>query len=370
MNRRWTPEEAWEWWDKKTWLMGLNYVPSCQPGYNMWQEDTREEAMKVVLPELDLMQELGFNSVRLSLRMIWWVLDGEKHLDFMDEFFDECRKRGIGVVPILGNDCVNFGRPADPSFKRPHGPEKFDLGYHGGHASSPFMGGVEDMVGWSYWDDDEYRGLCYDWVRAMFKRFAKDPRIDIWDMWNEAGMSNRHGLSIPYLKKVFEIGRSYDPIAPLTACCWEYPEDYGVDMRAQIEEVQRVAIDLSDIVSFHCYLAFDKVQNTIKMLEREERPIMNTEWLHRIYDNFVQDQLPLYFEKKIGSYHWGLVAGNSQHYLPWDNIRGNRNLDYTRWQHDIIRQDGKTPYDPEEIALFKKYGAMKEKAGSGLQVRP
>ena len=369
MNRRWTPQEAWAWWDSRPWMMGLNYVPSCTPGYNMYQEDTREEAMKTVLPELDLMQEIGFNSVRLSLRLQWWVLDGDKNLDFLDELFEEFHKRGMGVVPILGNDCVGYGRPADINFHRPHGPEKFDLGFHSGHASSPFTGGTEQMYGWSHWDDDEYRKVCYDWVHAMMKRFSQDPRIDMWDMWNEPGMTNRGGLSIPYLQDVFEIARCYDPIAPLTACVWDYPDGYGVDKRAQLEEVARVAIDLSDIITFHSYLDFDKVQAEVRMLEREKRPIANTEWLHRIQDNFVQDNLPFYFEKKIGSYHWGLVAGNSQHYLPWDNIRNNPKLDYTRWQHDIIRQDGKTPYDPEEIALFKKFGAMKDQAGA-KEARP
>ena len=369
MNRRWTPEEAWEWWDKKEWIMGLNYVPSCMPGYSIWQEDTQEEAMKVVLPELDLMQEIGFNSVRMFFPMSWYVLDGDAYLDKIDELMGELKKRGIGIMPVLGNDCLPFGRPADPSFKRPVGPEKFDLGYHSGHAVSPFTG-EKERVGWTYWDEEEYRGLCIDWFNAMFRRFAKDPRVDIWDVWNEPGNSNRHGMSIPYLKQAFEIGRSYDPDAPLTAGCWDYPEGYGVDLTKQIQEIERVAIDLSDIISFHQYSNFTNVQNTIKMLERENRPMANTEWLHRIFDNFIQDQLPLYYEKKIGSYHWGLVAGNSQHFLPWEDIRGNHNLDYTRWQHDIIRHDGKTPYDPEEIELFKKYGAAKDKAGNGPQARP
>ena len=48
---------------------------------------------------------------------------------------------------------------------------------------------------------------------------------------------------------------------------------------------------------------------------------------------------------------------------------GNPALDYTRWQHDIIRQDGVTPYDPAEIKLFCEYGSRKNEAG-GKEVRP
>ena len=130
-------------------------------------------------------------------------------------------------------------------------------------------------------------------------------------------------------------------------------------MAAQLTEIERLAIDLSDIVSFHQYSNFPEVKATIAMLEREKRPMANTEWLHRIFHNTVEDNLPLYHDKKIASYHWGLVAGNSQHYLPWDDIKGRPDLDYTLWQHDIFRQDGVTPYDPREIELFRKYGAMK-----------
>ena len=80
----------------------------------------------------------------------------------------------------------------------------------------------------------------------------------------------------------------------------------------------------------------------------------NTEWLHRIWDNNLIDQLPLYHEKKIGSYSWGLVAGFSQHYLPWEWLKAARpDLDYTKWQHDLFHEDH-TPYDPAEIELIKK----------------
>ena len=80
---------------------------------------------------------------------------------------------------------------------------------------------------------------------------------------------------------------------------------------------------------------------------------MCTEWLNRIWDNFIQDDLPFFHDEKVGSYHWGLVAGKSQFYLPWDNIRSNKDLDFRRWQHDLVDVFG-TPYDPKELELFRE----------------
>mgnify|MGYP003293032930 CR=1 FL=1 len=98
----------------------------------------------------------------------------------------------------------------------------------------------------------------------------------------------------------------------------------------------------------------DDLKKCIKALEKEGRPLANTEWLHRILDNTIFDQLPLYHEKKIGSIHWGLVAGHGQFYLPWEWLKNERpDLDYSLWQHDLFYEDY-TPYNDKEIELFEK----------------
>ena len=366
MDRRWTKQEAWQWWNEREWLMGINYVPSCMPGWSIWQEDTLEQALRTVIPELDLMRDIGFNSIRIRLPFEIWAHEGDKFLDRLSFILSLLDERGMGMMARIFSDCVKFGRPDDITIPCPKGYEAWDKGHHGGHADSPFIG---DKVrrGWLYWDEPRYAALCEDFVYALAERFGRDRRIQIWDVWNEPGNSNRGGMSIPMMARTFEILREKDVMQPLTACVWRYPENYGRDMSVQISEIERFAIDLSDIVSFHQYSNIDDVKATIAMLEREGRPMANTEWLHRIQYNYVQDDLPLYYGKKIASYHWGLVAGNSQHYLPWDDIRGREGLDFSAWQHDIFREDGHTPYDPDEIALFRAYGAAKDRAGSDLK---
>ena len=41
MRERWTVEQAWEWYQKRQWVMGINYVPSItMHAVELWQEDT------------------------------------------------------------------------------------------------------------------------------------------------------------------------------------------------------------------------------------------------------------------------------------------------------------------------------------------
>ena len=91
------------------------------------------------------------------------------------------------------------------------------------------------------------------------------------------------------------------------------------------------------------------------------RPLVNTEWLHRIYHNNVQEIFPLFYLEKIGSYNWGFVAGLYQTYEPWEGIwqrvdsgQVPDSWDFTKWQHDLMRPNLR-PYDPKEINIIKTF---------------
>lgn len=355
MKERWTKEQAWEFWNSRDWLVGCNYVPSQTPVLSMWKDDTLEELLPSMHKELELASEIGFNTVRIWFPFAYWYHEREILLDRIDRILGIFDSHGLSVMPVLFNDCVSFGRPSDISIPAPFpGHGTYDVGYHGGYKNSPHLTPPKDAKGWIFWDEEEYRPICEQYIRDLMNRFGRDPRIVIWDMWNEPGNSKRAEMSVPYLKRAFEVARECDPMQPLTAGVWNYSDSYGVDPNVDVSPIQRLALDLSDIVTFHDYEPFWKVQNIVKTLEKEGRPMANTEWLHRIWDNTIFDQLPLYKEKKIGSYHWGLVAGFSQFYLPWEWLKASRpDLDYSKWQHDLFHEDF-TPYDPEEIALFKK----------------
>lgn len=66
------------------------------------------------------------------------------------------------------------------------------------------------------------------------------------------------------------------------------------------------------------------------------------------------NDLPIAKRYHIGAFNWGLVAGKTQTYLPWDSWqRPYVLIAPTIWFHDIFREDD-TPYRQEEIDLLRE----------------
>ena len=355
MLKRWSEERAWEWYLSKPWPVGCNYVPAntfhCM---ELWQDDLHEEVLLSVREEIALMKNIGFNTVRMFLPFFAWYLDGDGFFDKLDKLLSALDEAGITMMPVLFNDCVGFGpKPEKIEPIRHTGWYAYDVGVHGGvKADNPFMAEGE-RVGWILFDEPEWHMPQEAYVTALITRFKADERIIAWDLWNEPGNSNRRDRSIPYLKRVFEVARAISPVQPLTVACWSYPHDFGKNEQAELEPIQKLAVELSDVITFHQYERFENVLRVVEKLEKLGRPMMNTEWLNRILDNFWEDNLRLYHEKRIGSYSWGLVAGKSQHFLPWDHLREHAGLDLTRWQHDLFHEDH-SPYDAKEIDFLRR----------------
>ncbi len=144
------------------------------------------------------------------------------------------------------------------------------------------------------------------------------------------------------LEKAFEWARAANPSQPLTVGVW-----FG---NRELNEFQLAA---SDIVTFHNYSDAKSLQSQIIDLKRHGRPIICTEWLRRSHSN-VASHLPIFKKERVGCYNWGLVSGKTQTVYPWGSKKGAPEPEV--WFHDLLRKDG-TPFDPDEIALFKQLTA-------------
>ena len=173
------------------------------------------------------------------------------------------------------------------------------------------------------------------------------------------------------MERFFATARACDPIQPLTADTWTivyWSDDPLNPERTPLNPWEKRAVELSDVVSYHDYHNYESSIMTIKYLrDTYHRPLLNTEWLHRMQHNTVQTHLPLFYLERVGSYHWGFVAGLNQTYEPWESMwtryeRGDlpADVDFTKWQHDILRPNLR-PYDPHEIETIKRYIALSEK---------
>lgn len=359
MRERWSKEKIWDWYNERPWIMGCNYVPAITVCYaELWRDDVRPEVMESVKKEMVLLEETGINAVRMFLPFNVWYYKRDGFFEMLDEILELLDSHGMTLMPVIFNDCAAFVRP-DPVFpeKLPTGWKEYALGHHGGAIENPFIGD-KLRTGWILFDEEEWVEPQFEYEKALITRYKDDPRILVWDLWNEPGNSNRHTKSLELLKRAFAIAREIDPIQPLTAGPWQFPAGYGVDENAKLETIQQVALDMSDLVTFHLYECFEEVKNATQELKKEGRPMMNTEWMNRILDNNLLDILPYFKENNVGSYHWGLVAGKSQHFLPWDYLREIPGLDCSKWQHDLYHEDF-TPYDEREIAMLKEFSPRK-----------
>ncbi len=354
---QWTKEKANAWNKTHAWVRGFNYLPSNATRlFEMWQEYGFEERLNVMDKEIALAKSVGFNSVRMIMNFETWRDNPTAYKERMERVLCLLDKYGFTMTAVFGNDCtVPKEEYAPPVF----GKIIPDMGYHGGVKKSPHRAGLTE--GYLPIDEEDLAPLYYEWVRDIISAHKDDKRIMIWNLWNEVGNTKRFNKSEKHLRKYFEIAREIGCIQPLTADCWmtTFSKDV-LNPLENLREIEYIALELSDVISFHHYGKYANVVSTIKTLkEKYGRPMFNTEWLHRPFENRVEELFPLFYLENVGCYHWGLVAGNAQYYEPWDSIRGS-NLNIDLWQHDIFRANHR-PYSHKEIELFKTFCDLADK---------
>jgi hypothetical protein len=350
--KRWSIEQANEWYERIPWIVGCNFIPSrCINNIEIWQEFDFEDVLRTGSAELKLAAEIGINSIRMVMPFQVWKHQREGFLNRLDRFLDEASKHGISLMPVLFDDCCGpKPRTSTPRFGTQPAPVP---GHHGGTVHTPFDGG--STVGYNLSDEQENWSELERYVEDLVGHFSQDERILIWDIWNEPGNSNRDGMSLPFMTRVFEVARAQNPIQPLTAGPWNFGDEFmkpygGI---GALSEIEKASFEQSDVITYHYYGPLEQSERLIQELQELNRPLLITEWLHRPFQNEVAEMLPLYQQYNVGCYHWGLVAGKTQTYEPWDAIRSIPNLDLMKWQHDLFREN-LSAYDDEEIAIFKR----------------
>ena len=354
----WTKEKAWEWYNARPWIRGCNYMSAdCANRIDQWQELGWEERFQTTESEFQLMQELGFNSIRIILEFFVWDEEHDSFMERFERYIALAHKYGISCMVVLANDCM---RPKALESKNKLGEQSFDIGYHGGRKNSQH--GHQGEMGWHVLDDPELAPRYFDMVREIVTKYKDDERIIIWNVYNEVGNNKRGEVTLPNLKKMFELIREINPCQPLTCEVWRASEKTFANLLA----VEQYALDNSDIVSFHCYDDYATCVRQIKELKEYGRPILITEWLARGNGNTVEALFPLFYLEKIGSYNWGFVAGKYQSFEPWNSVweryEQNPNLEYdfTKWLHDLYRPNHR-PYNPKETELIEYFCDLADK---------
>ncbi len=340
---RWSEAEANTWYGKQPWLVGANYIPSDAINeLEMFQAATWDPALND--KELGLAEGIGMNTVRVFLQDQLWQQDPEGFKKRLDALLTIAAKHHIRPLLVLFDSCWE----SNPHLGPQHPPIP---GIHNsGWVQSPGKQRLLDRA-------DEPRLEAY--VKGIVGAFAKDERILGWDVWNEP--DNQGGdvaADVPakvarvdeLLPKAFAWARSVHPVQPLTSGVWTGdwtdPDKESATTKIQLQE--------SDVISFHNYDWPEGFEARIKSLEPLHRPIICTEYMARGAGSTFDGSLPIAKQYHVGAINWGLVAGKTQTYLPWDSWKRPYVLiEPTVWFHEVFRQDD-TPYRQHEVDLIRQ----------------
>lgn len=347
---RWTEERANRWYQQQPWPVGANFLPSNAVNeLEMWQGETFDPAE--IDREFGWAESLGMNTMRVFLHNLPWETDATGFQRRIDQFLTIASKHHIRPVLVLFDSCW------DPEPKS--GPQRPPI--PGVHNS-----GWVQAPGRAILSDPKQYPRMESYVKGVVGAFAGDPRILAWDVWNEpdnenAGaygkveLMNKRELILALLPQAFAWARSVHPTQPLTSGVWTGDWSSIEKMPA----VARVQIEESDLISFHDYSWPEVFEKRVQDLQQFHRPLICTEYMARGAGSTFDTVLPIAKKYRVGAINWGLVAGRSQTYLPWDSWERPYVLTQpTIWFHDIFNANG-TPYRQREVEIFRELTGKK-----------
>jgi hypothetical protein len=341
---RWTETRANEWYAKQPWLVGANFVPSDAINeLEMFQAATFNP--ELIDKELGLAEGIGMNTMRVFLQDQLWAQDSKGFIKRLDIFLGIAAKHHIRPLLVLFDSCWE----PNPKLGPQHPPIP---GVHNsGWVQSP---GAKELV------DVAYEPKLQAYVEGIVGAFAKDDRILGWDIWNEPdnGNDSSSKLEAPHkaarvavlLPKAFAWARAAHPTQPLTSGVWQWTDSVPQLGNAIIA----IQLAESDVISFHDYGWPEAFESRIVSLKSSNRPILCTEYMARGAGSTFDGSLPIAKKYNVAAMNWGLVAGKTQTYLPWDSWqKPYTTTQPTVWFHEVFRQDD-TPYRQHEVDLIRQ----------------
>jgi hypothetical protein len=357
----WPQTRANEWYGQQPWLTGANYIPADAVNeLEMWQAATWNPAQ--IDKELGWAKRFGMNTMRVYLHDLAYEQDPQGFKKRVDEFLAISARHGIRPMFVLFDSCWDPNPVVGP--QQPPIP-----GVHNSRwLQSP---GRRDLL-----DPAQVPGFRR-YVEDVVGTFAKDQRVLAWDVWNEPENSGGGKFTdeeraqetkrvTELLPQVFAWARSRRPTQPLTSGLWA-GDDWSPGS-SSLNDIQKIQLAQSDVISFHNYDWPESFENRIAQLRPYGRPLICTEWLARSAGSTVDAVLPVGRRENVGMINWGFVQGDIQTHYPWDSWEQPYvQRQPVAWFHDLVRADG-TPYRAREADIFLQMrGASAGKSGSAAR---
>ncbi|HEV7348722.1 cellulase family glycosylhydrolase [Telluribacter sp.] len=350
---RWSTEKATAWYQKQPWLFGSNYNPaSAINQLEMFQADSFDPA--TIDKELAWAEALGVNTARVYLHDLLWQ-DPQGFTKRLDQFLGICAKHKIRPMLVLFDSCWD----PHPALGKQREPQ---AGIHNsGWMQSPGADALTDV--------SQYPRL-EAYVKGVVGAFKNDPRILMWDLWNEPDNTNGNSYGKNHLNRepankvaivtrllpdVYQWARSVNPVQPLSSGIWIFSKDRDMSKPENWTPMEKVQITYSDIITFHHYSDVESFERVVKELKTLNRPLICTEFMARGANSRFQTHLPVAKQYNVGMINWGFVVGKTQTHLPWDSWQNPyvNGREPAVWFHEILKPDG-SPIDAEEVTAIKK----------------
>ena len=341
---RWTVERAEAWQKAQPWLVGCNYMPSTAINQlEMFQADSFDP--ETIDRELGYAEDLGFTSIRVFLHDLLWEQDREGFLDRCEQLLAIADRHDIKVMFVLFDSCWH----PEPRL----GPQPAPLAHvhNSGWVQSPGVPALRDPGATA-------RLRAY--VTGVVRHFAADPRVVVWDIWNEpdnfdGGAAKRPGLEPKdkpalvnaLLSQAFAWAREAEPSQPLTSGVWRDSDNIDT-----LDDCKRIQLANSDVISFHSYGDPPSLDRCLTNLATYGRPLLCTEFMARPNGSVFDPHLRMLRDHGVATYCWGFVNGKSQTIYPWDSWTKSYDGPPPVWFHDIIEPDG-TPFRQDEVDFIR-----------------
>jgi hypothetical protein len=339
---RWSPDRANSWYQAQGWPVGANFITSNAINQlEMFQAGTYDP--RRIDAELGWARFHGLNTVRVFLHDQLWAQDSRGFQTRLAQFVGIAARHRIKPLFVLFDSCWD---PL-PRLGRQHAPVP------GVHNSGWVQSPGAERIG-----DPRYTRTLQDYVTGVLTQFRNDDRVLGWDLWNEPDNPAKQYRSVErsdklervaeLLPQVFAWARSVDPRQPLTSGVWD-GEWADPASRSTIAGIQ---LANSDVITFHCYAEPDTFESRIAELAPQGRPIVCTEYMARPMGSTVEGVLPIAKRHNVGAINWGLVAGKTQTYFPWDSWDHPYAAVPKVWFHDLLRPDG-TAFQGDESQTIR-----------------
>jgi hypothetical protein len=345
-SSRWSSDRANRWYQTQGWPVGANFITSTAINQlEMFQPGTYDP--RRIDQELGWARAHGLNSVRVFLHDQLWAQDSRGFQTRLAQFVGISARHRIKPLFVLFDSCWDpFPKVGQQRAPTP-----------GVHNSGWVQGPGAERI-----DDKRYARTMQDYVTGVMTQFRNDDRVLGWDVWNEPDnpapqyarveRADKLDRVADLLPQVFSWARSVDARQPLTSGVWD-GEWADPSSRTTIQNIQ---LTNSDVISFHSYAGPSAFESRINQLTPHGRPILCTEYMARPQGSTVESILPIAKQHNVGAINWGLVAGKTQTYFPWDSWNHPYSAVPKVWFHDLLRPDG-TAFDNTESQTIRSLGA-------------